>query len=338
MNALKALARDALAQTLLTLGMSSPAKVCRGKLLILTFHRVLPAELRRQYPMPGLAVTPEELHWILSTLLPHFEVNPVTAAVRRLRSDQPQKPVLAISFDDGQWDNLAYAAPVLGTLGVAATFYVPTDYIGTSTLLWHDMAAFAWQRAALPARRDILRTVGLDARIGESSSVSAFLEALKTLAPEVRESTVARLAATSGSNAFEWARLMDWKEIAELQQMGHEIGSHSCSHALLPQLDLDGQRKEMEVSMRAIAQAIGERPVSMCYPNGSYDARSIEVAAAVGYENAVTTRWGINSPDQPAYELLRCDMDARRLLDRHGVLSHARLAMRLSGLQPGLAA
>lgn len=337
-NAFKALARDALAQMLFTLGVSSPAKVCRGKLLILTFHRVLPEELRRQYPLPGLAVTPEELRWILSALVPHFQVGAVTAATRRMKSDPSGRPVLGISFDDGQWDNLAYAAPVLRDLGVRATFYVPTDYIGSTTLLWHDKAAFAWQQAVPATRRDILHGTGLATRISATAPVAAFLEALKTLDPASRESIVERLAATSNADAIEWARLMTWAETAELQRMGHEIGSHSCSHALLPQLDHDGQRREMEVSMDAIAQAIGERPVSMCYPNGSYDARSVEIAAALGYENAVTTRWGINGPDQPEYELLRCDMDARRLLNRHGALSHARLAMRLSGLQPGLAA
>lgn len=338
MPTLKDFARDALAQLLFALGVSNPAKACRGKLLILTFHRVLPEELRQKYPMPGLVVTPEELHWILSSLLPHFEVDGVTAALRRAKNDLTRKPRMALSFDDGQWDNFAYAAPVLRTFNIPATFYVPTDYIGGSALLWHDRAAIAWRHAGLAARSHILSGAGLNPGFSESASGAAFLEMLKGLRPQVRDSIVEQLSMAADSGAFEWARLMDWKEIAQLKSMGHEIGSHGCTHMLLTQLDPAAKHREMEQSMRAITQAIGERPSSMCYPNGSYDAQSIEIAAKAGYENAVTTRWGLNSPDQPAYELLRCDMDARRLRDRHGKLSYARLAMRLSQLQPGLAA
>lgn len=337
-NALKAWIRDSLAELLFNVGVSTPAKVCQGRLLILTFHRVLPGEIRALYPLPGLAVTPEELHWILATLLPHFEVHTVSDAVRVLKEGHSRKPLIAISFDDGQWDNLAYAVPVLSAFDVRATFYVPTDYIESEVLLWHDMAAFAWQGAAPLAKRAALAAACLSDRLDASAGVSSFLEGLKAVPPEMRQSTVTSLNASAARSDIEWARLMKWSEVTNLARMGHEIGSHSCSHALLPQLSAEAQRSELAESMRMIEAYTGQRPISMCYPNGSYDSRSIEIAAAVGYENAVTTKWGINDSDRPEFELLRCDMDARRLVNRRGSLSRARLAMRISGFQPGLAA
>lgn len=338
MSSLKAFGRDALAQLLLNAGLSAPERACRGKLLILTFHRVLPEELRAQYPMKGLAVTPQELRWILSSVLARFELHTVSDAVRKLkRGRSGGTALIAVSFDDGQWDNLEFAAPVLQELGVRATFYLPSDFIGRSELLWHDRAAFAWQACTPATRRAVLSVSLQDMGLTDDASEHAFLEALKSIDPEARELTVSRLREASGRDAPEWARLMTWEEVAKLQQMGHEIGSHSCSHALLPQLDADSQRKELELSMRAIEAALGTPVRSMCYPNGSYDQRSAELAAEVGYENAVTTKWGINDPTRSVFELRRCDMDAYRLLDRRGSLSRARLAMRLSGWQPGLA-
>lgn len=336
MERLKALVRDAVAQTLFFTGISRPQRACRGKLLILTFHRVLPQELRRQYPSPGLAVTPEELHWIIAALMPHFDVHVVSDAIRRLQEGRPERPILAITFDDGQWDNLHYAAPILQRLTARASFYVPTDFIGQSGLLWHDEVAFAWSQTAVE-NREAAMTDALKQFLSPAAGVSALLGAMKRLEPQEREDAMIRLRSTAPP-APEWARLMTWEEVAALQRMGHEIGSHSCSHALLPQLDDELQTRELEMSKRSIETNLGSNVQSMCYPNGSYDARSITLSAKVGYSNAVTTRWGINDFSQPVYELLRCDMDARRLLDRRGLLSEARLAMRLSGLQPRLAA
>ncbi|MCC5870512.1 MAG: polysaccharide deacetylase family protein [Gammaproteobacteria bacterium] len=333
----KPLARDIYSQLLYRLGLSSPSRIPSDALLILTFHRVLPLELRAEYPLPGLAVTPEELHWILATLLPHFENLTVSEAVRRHRHGGNAKAQLAVSFDDGQWDNLEYATPVLEALGVPATFYLPTDFIGGSQLLWHDRAAFAWQRLAVGGdHRRVLEGLGIHRGIA-STSVGGFLEALKQLSPTQRETLLKKVNETAETTLPPWARLMDWAEVNQLDARGHEIGSHGCTHTLLPQLDREGQVAELEHSLQVIERFSRHAPVSFCYPNGSFDDRTPQIAEEVGYENAVTTRWGINRRDVPPFQLLRCDMDAGRLVDRNGTLSRSRLAMRVSGRQPGLA-
>ena len=143
-------------------------------------------------------------------------------------------------------------------------------------------------------------------------------------------------AEAAGVAAPGWARLMDWTEVNRLSELGHEIGSHGCSHALLPQLDREGQRAELKGSMDAVEQFTARKPVSICYPNGSFNEMTLTLAEEVGYENAVTTLWGINDRAACPFRLLRCDMDAGRLVDRKGALSSARLAMRVSGKQPGL--
>ena len=336
MSAFKSLVRDFYSWWLYRLGLSHPSRIASDSLLILTFHRVLPCELRSEYPLPGLAVTPEELRWILASLLPHFETLAVSDAVRKHRAGPGPRPLLAISFDDGQWDNLEYAAPVLAELGVPATFYLPTDFIGRQDLLWHDQAAFAWQASAKAGKLAIVADA-LNPGSGDASgSVGAFLEAMKQLAPQARTKLLSQVGEAAGVAAPGWARLMDWTEVNRLSELGHEIGSHGCSHALLPQLDREGQRAELKGSMDAVEQFTARKPVSICYPNGSFNEMTLTLAEEVGYENAVTTLWGINDRAACPFRLLRCDMDAGRLVDRKGALSSARLAMRVSGKQPGL--
>jgi peptidoglycan/xylan/chitin deacetylase (PgdA/CDA1 family) len=335
---MKSFIRDTLADVLLATGLSRPERACRGKLLILTLHRVLPAELRSEYPQPGLVITPDELRWLLAEVVPHFEVDTVSEALRRLRAGAEGRPLLAISFDDGQWDNLEFAAPILRQFDVRATFYLPTDFIETSRLLWHDEAGFAWRACGRPGidRAAVAATIR-NVAIEPGASVGQFLERLKAASPQMRADAVKALYALAQFTPPDWARLMTWDEVRRLRDLGHEIGSHSCSHALFPQLDAAAQLRELTESKRVIASALDVPVRSFCYPNGSYDEKSLVLAAEAGYENAVTTSWGVNAADRSVYELLRCDMDARRLVDRRGTLSRARLAMRLSGMQPGLA-
>lgn len=337
MRVFKPLARDIYGQLLFRLGLSHPARISPGSLVILTFHRVLPGELRDQYPLPGLVVTPDELRWILASLLPHFETLAVSDAIRKHREGACSRSLLAITFDDGQWDNFEYAIPVLRELGVPATFYLPTDFIGGSHLLWHDQAAFTWQAAADAGGLAVFADA-LDHRSPDSiGSPAAFLEALKKLAPGVRQELVHEASEAVGFAAPGWARMMDWREVNRLSDMGHEIGSHGCSHALLPQLDSEGQSAELKGSMHAVQQFTSRRATSVCYPNGSFNELTLSLAEDAGYENGVTTLWGINDRAASPFRLSRCDMDARRLMDRKGSLSQARLAMRVSGKQPGLA-
>lgn len=60
--------RNSVARLLFLSGFTSPARCSRSRsrLSIVTFHRVLPENERKNYPFPSLVVTPEELDAFLS--------------------------------------------------------------------------------------------------------------------------------------------------------------------------------------------------------------------------------------------------------------------------------
>jgi peptidoglycan/xylan/chitin deacetylase (PgdA/CDA1 family) len=67
----------------------------------------------------------------------YFEVINLAELVRRLSSGESIARTLVINFDDGYLDNYTQAAPVLEELGLTATYFVATDFIGTdSTSVW----------------------------------------------------------------------------------------------------------------------------------------------------------------------------------------------------------
>ncbi len=351
----KPLARDAVASALALARLTRPARFARGSLTVVTFHRVLPRALLERYPLPGLAVTPLQLESICSELMRHFSCGPLIEAYRVFR-DEPQRspPRLAITFDDGALDNFEHALPVLESLGLKASFYIPVHMVEARQPPWHDrlgfalMAAAAALQAAQPAAgavAEALPPLACSAARLKRATRSADLqrlceagaEAAKALAPSEREQRLAALEeALGGAQVPQWAGLMSWEQIQQLSDAGHEIGSHSMTHPLLPDCSAQQIAHEVARSRERLREVTGAAVASFCYPNGSYDRRCVQAVAEAGYECSVTTRWGRNSPSTASHELLRCDMDAKRMVDRAGRFSPDRMLLRLSGLQPGL--
>jgi peptidoglycan/xylan/chitin deacetylase (PgdA/CDA1 family) len=333
---LKHLALDAAAELGWRLGATRPERCHAARLTVLTFHRVLPEAERARYPYPGLAVTPEQLDACVRYAIDRYDAGPMTRQLERFKSgEHAGKPLLAITFDDGQWDNLVHAVPVLERHGVRATFYVPVDAIERAELIWHDRLGYAvLALAAQPAAlQQAFATYGLSLT-GPAPQDAAQLA--KTLPVRERQALVAELERRAAFACPEWGRLMTWAEVRSLHERGHEIGSHSLSHELMPQLDDARIELEVTASKARIEEAIGAEVTSFCYPNGDSDRRCESALERAKYHNAVTTRWGTNGPAEGRYGLKRCDVDASKHQSALGRPSYKRLALRISGLQPNL--
>ena len=338
---MRTLVRDFAGNMLHLARITHPAKRHAGQMLVATFHRVLPEIERKQYPYPGLAVTPEELRWFLSYFKQHYSCGHLAEIHRRhAAGEQPLKPFLAITFDDGQLDNYQHARPVLAELEINASFFIPVNNVDQSLAIWHDQLGFAVLHAVkTPARQQLLRHLlrDIDVTVSANRWIGTIAEAAKHMSPERRHTFVDEIDAIGNHAGIpEWAALMSWSQIEALSKAGHEIGSHSMTHALLPQCDDISLDFELVESKRILEQHINQAVESFCYPNGDHDTRTIEAVQRAGYRRAVTTHWGVNSINANAFSLKRCDMDALRVRTSTGCLSAALLALRLSGLHPKL--
>ncbi len=91
---------------------------------------------------------------------------------------------------------------------------------------------------------------------------------------------------------------MTWNDIRALAGAGWEIGSHTCSHPHLSQLDEDAIRRELAES-RATCERELEQPCrTIAYPYGDADGRVRSAAAAAGYQAAAGLRAPALRPDR----------------------------------------
>jgi peptidoglycan/xylan/chitin deacetylase (PgdA/CDA1 family) len=325
--------KNVAAATLWWSRLSAPARVCANRLTVLTIHRVVPDIAVAEYPFPDLCITPVELRQCVEFAVEHFDVGTVTEQLARLRtSTGAGKPLLAISFDDGQWDNHQFAAPILRDSGVRATFYVPVEHVEKRQLIWHDRLGFS-ASTLLQSREGQARTRKVCASFGlpadSQSSAAAMCEAAKALASPARQALVEALESEAAETPPPWSRMMSWSEIRDLSQSGHEIGSHSMSHGLLPQLGDAELEWELRESHDRLSAATGHGVKSFCYPNGSFDGRVLQAMRKGPYSNAVSTRIGLHTVKEDDYTIKRVYVDSRCFSRGENVDAGKTLAMRI---------
>ncbi len=343
MSILKVKLRNNVAKTLFETGITAPAARGRGRFSIVTFHRVLSDSERETYPFPGLVVTPNEFDSFLTYFTDNFDCGSLATQRKRYMSGEiTSRPLLAITFDDAQYDNYINARPLLARHHVKATFFVPVEAVERQELLWHDRLGFAINSLLMQTKggqeklMQILGKVGLSVS-GSNSLPMSIVEASKGLPLKVRLSLVEKLAeAADHAPTPEFARLMTYNEIANLAFEGHEIGSHSMTHCLMTECDDQALIYELAESRDILQTRLGLPVETFCYPNGNSDMRTAIAVANAGYTSAVTTSWGSNGKNSDKFQLCRFNMDAVHVNDSNGKLMPEVLAFRMSGFYPGL--
>jgi peptidoglycan/xylan/chitin deacetylase (PgdA/CDA1 family) len=108
-------------------------------------------------------------------------------------------------------------------------------------------------------------------------------------------------------------RPLDWSAVEMLVEGGWEVGSHTASHPLLPNLTDDELVVELESSRAWIADRLG-RCETLAYPYGRADERVASAAEKAGYVAACTLT-GAHLVDEPyrrpRLELYEADVGVR---------------------------
>jgi peptidoglycan/xylan/chitin deacetylase (PgdA/CDA1 family) len=81
--------------------------------------------------------------------------------------------------------------------------------------------------------------------------------------------------------------------IAEIAELGHEIGSHTCTHRDLRQLQLGNLVSELKHSKNFLEDVSGREILGIAYPWGFYNSKVL-TAASKYYRYGRTTEFGLN--------------------------------------------
>lgn len=83
------------------------------------------------------------------------------------------------------------------------------------------------------------------------------------------------------------------------------FGAHTITHANLPSLPDEEQRKQIFESKRDLEALLGCQISTFCYPYGNYNNRTLKYVKEAGYRFGITTHGGFADLAQTRYELPR---------------------------------
>ena len=102
------------------------ARKFSSKMVIITFHRV-----NDWMEEDGITCNSEKFEAFCRFFQSHFKVVPLSEQIAGCHTGPGMGGTLSITFDDGYRDNAEVAAPILLNLGLPATFFVASGFIGT---------------------------------------------------------------------------------------------------------------------------------------------------------------------------------------------------------------
>ncbi len=279
----------------------------------LMYHRVLPDEEALRYPFRSLAMPKSAFAAQMNWLAEHFTVLPMRECVeKQTASVQRDKPLVAVTFDDGYIDNATIAAPILEDAGLRGTFFITSEFVSTGEPLWFDRLALAYQTLEATELR-VTVSKALQVESPSFATLADWMAFAKDRTANERDALLEGFSTAESSRES-----MNIDQLRALHTSGHEIGAHTCTHPLLPDCEDAALSAELCDSKRELEAWIDAEVPGFAYPNGDHDERVTSATRSAGYAYACTTSPGLNAPEGDPFTLTRLDVTRDRVFDSRG--------------------
>jgi peptidoglycan/xylan/chitin deacetylase (PgdA/CDA1 family) len=274
----------------------------RERLLILCYHGVA---LRDEHEWHSeLFVTPAFLRRRLQILRDSdYVVLHLAEALARLRAGSLPHRAVCLTFDDGFYNFLPAAAPMLKEFGLPATVYLSTHYavaqrplrdLTIRYLLWRGRHAILAADSFLRLDRPLSLGTAADSRLAAERLIE---QAAALRSDRGHESAwFGRLAELVGVDWQELTssrvlHLMTMEEAADLAGRGFDIQLHTHRHRT-PRNEKDF-KQEIFLNRTLIERHTGKSARHFCYPSGDTSPAFLPWLAEAGIESATTCMVGL---------------------------------------------
>lgn len=281
----------------------------KGKLLVLTYHRVLQDYDEIIDEIDSIQFTQQ-----METLAEYFNVFSLQEGLDLLRMGELPPNAVCITFDDGYRDNYDVAFPILSALNLPATFFIATGYLGNG-MMWNDVVIESLRNTKLT--KIDLSELSLDKYAIDS--VQHKLNLIRVLIGQWRNKPLHERNMLS-QKFRQYAEcdcneriMMTESEVKALANAGMEIGGHTVNHPILSSTQLNEARSEILEGKQFLERLI-DRPIKyFAYPSGrpekDYTREHAELVRDLGFSAALTTNNGAIDQSSALFELPRISID-----------------------------
>jgi peptidoglycan/xylan/chitin deacetylase (PgdA/CDA1 family) len=229
------------------------------------------------------------------------------------RSEPFSQPSAAVTFDDGYAGVYHHAFPLLKRKGIPAGIFIITESTGSPDLQLYDKAYLLLEKV-LPvlgySQERLQRLLGAkDIHLGALAGGGQLDDAFRTMRvlfttltqKELRRAIEA-LETQCRVNDGDYPEMqsMSWEMVRTMADSGVTVGSHTQTHALLPEESVEQVANQTVGSMLTIEKQL-KRPVShFAYPDGRFNSAVVSAVFKAGYRFG----YGTCLRRDPAYPFL----------------------------------
>jgi peptidoglycan/xylan/chitin deacetylase (PgdA/CDA1 family) len=301
--------------------------------VVIGYHRVVEdfassAEVSIPSMLVSLRMLEQHLDWIGR----RFQFVPLDEVGARLDSgDGLDKPIAAITFDDGYRDFYSHALPLLKKKGVPAAVFVVTDLVGTTTVQTHDKLyllltrRFNGQQLKPNDVAELLQKLEILLPKGTVTATTPFL-ATRMLLEILPQADMQRLLSVLESevsiseSTFNPFYSLTWEMLAGIRQAGITVGSHTRTHVLMTNERRHKVMDEVVGSREELEKRLGTAVQHFVYPDGAFNSSSVNAVAAAGYRFGYTSCMH-RDPKHPMLTVPRTVLWENSCVDSRGLFS-----------------
>lgn len=309
---------------------------------ILLYHRVinLPSDPYR------LAVTPEHFAEHLEVLRRHYRPMRLDQLVEAWRVGKLPPRAVAVTMDDGYFDNWQFAQPLLARYEVPMTvFVVLGNLLAQREFWWDELEQLFLQPGTLPPTLQLqLDGQQYQWELGTTAHYSeeewqvrrdwhygcpttptprqqvfySVWQLLHTLSETKRDAVLEQLFlwANKGRHTRATHRALTSAELLQLAEDELvELGAHTMTHPVLAKLSIETQQQQIKQSKTLLEELLGQPVNGFSYPHGlpgDYTSETVAITRAAGFSYACAAFGGIvdkntDSFQLPRYPIADCD-------------------------------
>jgi len=245
------------------------------KVIILNLHRVAPADGSSYKPL-----SPDLFRQTLEFLTTHCHITDLD----NLTAVGHEKPAVVLSFDDGYWDFIEYAVPIMEDFGVRANMNVIPTSIETGepplNVMAQDFLGKVSREAFAAVFADIQGVNPLDT----STKISAQLKFRPMDEQiEIRDKVRDRMLGTKG---FAPTRMMSRSDVIEIARY-HDVGAHSMQHASMTSESDAFLRDDAQSCIAYFEENLGFKPQIYAFPNGAARESQLDILRSLGFRTTL---------------------------------------------------
>jgi peptidoglycan/xylan/chitin deacetylase (PgdA/CDA1 family)/CelD/BcsL family acetyltransferase involved in cellulose biosynthesis len=241
----------------------------------------------------------------------HYRVVSLREATKRLSEGGPPEPVVAITFDDGYQDNFRNAFPALLRYGLPATIFLATGTVDSRQRPWFEILSLAVKRTShtyIDLELDLPRRFWMRTEAERLQAKTRIFELVKDLPDAERRQRVCEIVGRLGAGEDAEDTMLTWDQIRLMNHNQIDFGGHTVTHPFISRLEPAQAAWEVSECKRRIEQELQMPVEHFAYPNGrpgDFEEWNKQLLREAGYQNAVSTLWGVNYPSTDCMELRR---------------------------------